>query len=155
MKKVVLASVVSLCIGITYVNAELVRNDSKNIVTDSSNGLMWQDEKYTTEEEIATENIKNYGKAGNWEYAKQYCEDLRYAGYNNWRLPTKDELLSIGDKNANTSYKVRVGFINIDADSYWADTSSNESSAPSVNFRAGVNIANGMKFFSRYIRCVR
>ena len=51
------------------------------VVTDSATGLMWQKD-YTTQ-------------SVGWRPALQYCADLTYAGYSDWRLPNKNELLSL------------------------------------------------------------
>lgn len=48
------------------------------ICLDTVNGLMWQ-----------TEKSRDYGS---WEQAHQYAENLDLAGFNDWRLPTYDEL---------------------------------------------------------------
>ena len=50
------------------------------IVEDSATGFMWQG-TYTSQK--------------TWSEALQYCEDLTYAGYSNWRLPNINELASI------------------------------------------------------------
>ncbi|MBO4769982.1 MAG: DUF1566 domain-containing protein [Clostridia bacterium] len=52
------------------------------VVIDSVTGLMWQ---------------KGFTKMENerWENALSYCENLTYAGYSDWRLPNKNELVSL------------------------------------------------------------
>lgn len=52
------------------------------IVTDSATGLMWQ---------------KDYVKDKNWKQALNHCESLIYAGYSDWRVPNKNELMSLVD----------------------------------------------------------
>ena len=37
----------------------------------------------------------------NWKMANQFCENLNYGGYNDWRLPTMKELLLIKKKIGN------------------------------------------------------
>ena len=32
-----------------------------------------------------------------WKGGMEYCENLEYAGYSDWRLPNKDELMTIVD----------------------------------------------------------
>ena len=59
------------------------RDDAKNVVTDSIYKLMWQDG-----EEIFK---------GDYDEAVKYCENLTFAGFEDWRLPTINELLSITD----------------------------------------------------------
>lgn len=40
---------------------------------------------------------KDNGKDINWDDAKSYCENYRGGGYNNWRMPTLDELEELYD----------------------------------------------------------
>ena len=51
-------------------------------VTDTNNGLMWQQE--------------TIGPM-TWEETLSYCEDLQLSGYDDWRLPSINELHSIVD----------------------------------------------------------
>lgn len=44
-------------------------------------GRMWQGDKS--------------GPLTNWQQAAQYATDLRLGGYDDWRLPTRDELLEL------------------------------------------------------------
>ena len=50
------------------------------IVTDTETGLIWQ---------------KTYVSSKTWQQALDYCENLTYAGYTDWRLPNKNELASL------------------------------------------------------------
>jgi len=61
---------------------------NKNIVTDNSTGLMWQDDISAKSNKI------------NYEDAILYCSNLTLSSYVDWRLPSIDELKSILD----TSY---------------------------------------------------
>jgi hypothetical protein len=49
------------------------------IVTDTNTGLIWQ---------------KDYA-VKRWQEALYYCENLKYATYSDWRLPNKNELISL------------------------------------------------------------
>ena len=52
----------------------------KNVVLDNETKMMWQ---------------KAHSKAMHHEQAKEYCEKLSLDGYNDWRLPTIDDLRSL------------------------------------------------------------
>ncbi len=130
-----LALLGSLTVGL---QAEFLRDDSKNIVLDSSNGLIWQDDtvvKTTTR---------------NWADAITYCEGLSVGGYDDWRLPNQNELRSIADKSrANPS--LSPIFVNFASDHYWSSTSTSDSY---VHFYGGFDYTvNGVN--SGYVRCVR
>jgi hypothetical protein len=57
------------------------KRDSKWITT--IDGLSYQNQPF----------IKRY----TWQEAKGYCRDLTLGGYNNWRLPTRAELMKLGN----------------------------------------------------------
>lgn len=68
-------------------------NASHKVIRDVSTGLMWK-----RCPEGLTGNMCDSGEAEeiNWQEAMlKYKSDVSYAGYNNWRLPTKNELKTI------------------------------------------------------------
>ncbi|MFA6412392.1 MAG: DUF1566 domain-containing protein [Syntrophales bacterium] len=56
-------------------------------VLDQKSGLMWA--------------TKDNGEDVNWQGAQRYCERYRGGGFEDWRMPTLDELASLYD-NAKT-----------------------------------------------------
>ena len=67
------------------VNAENYDSRTINgheVVSDSSTNLLWQK---------GSKSVKN------WKEALAYCQNLEYAGYTDWRLPNKNELITIVD----------------------------------------------------------
>jgi len=104
MKKILIIMIITT-IGVL---ADFSR--SGNIVTDNSTNLQWQDD-----DEIGT--------LTNWQGAIDRCEALSLDGFDDWRLPNKNELISILDyskskpsinsKFQNTPYE----------DMYWSSTS--------------------------------
>jgi hypothetical protein len=52
-------------------------------ISDLTTGLMWMKD--------------DYGESIMWEEALAYCENLKYTGYNDWKLPNVKELQSIVD----------------------------------------------------------
>lgn len=55
--------------------------------TDPATGLMWAK--------------KDFGSDVSWEQASDYCTKLQLAGYNDWRLPTIEELEGIYDSSVS------------------------------------------------------
>jgi len=67
--------------GNTNINTNFIDNNDGTI-TDIKTNLMW--EKFGNKNTVI------------WDEAVKYCEELRLNGYTNWRLPTMEELTSIG-----------------------------------------------------------
>ncbi len=116
---------------------------SANTFTDSETGLMWQD------------NIEARTVTKDWQGAIDYCKNLKLAGYDDWRLPAIDELLSITD-DKKSKPAIKNGFKNIVSGDYWSSSSdvSVSSNAWVVGFYAGGD-GWGSKSYSYLIRCVR
>lgn len=137
MKKYILG----LLLMVSFASAELVR-DGNGIVTDSDTNLMWQDDVASTERL--------------WDSSINYCETLNLAGYNDWRLPNKNELLSIVDYNKyNLVIKGNV-FQNIVSGEYWSSTTYKGD----TNYVWAVNTISGssstfIKTGNNYALCVR
>jgi len=114
------------------------------MVKDPETNLVWEDTLHNTE-----------GKVTHIE-AKAYCEALKLGTFENWRLPTLNELLSIVDYRR---YKPAIleEFKRVDNDTiYWSNTVSARANDDfwGVVFRDGsTKTVSGL--YGRYIRCVR
>lgn len=120
---------------------------SNKIYFDRKTDLMWQDAPYTDAEDGAYVKNRSFGKAGTQRYAMQYCQRLAYAGYNDWRLPTSDELQVVHQYFGDTFEHER------DRD-FWTSTPTIEGKyyvvypADAYRYKRNRNQSN-------YIRCVR
>lgn len=112
-----------------------------DVVVDRKLGLVWQDDKT---------NQKT------WKDAKKYCNNLEFAGYRNWRLPSYNELITIVDYDKYDPAIVPV-FENISKGSYSTDNRVKNGS----NFIYGINFKTGRVEYSgdcnqcfQQVRCV-
>ena len=141
------------------------------------NNLVWQDPDTNL---IWQKNIEN--KKYVWSDAIEYCKDLNYAGYSDWRLPNIDELMSLGNikllikssyydwekwyeknkskRNKNSrgdKFFIKKELVETILDEYgyfWSLTEYNSSYAWRVYFGSGYDYGDN-KSNKRYVRCVR
>ena len=153
------------------VTPNFTRDDAKEVVTDKLTGLMWQDNdavnkirrRWITQE--AWEKCNGYNGYDkdpsacddtSGETASTYCANLRLGGYNDWRLPSLEELWSITTKSGR-SPALNQTFKNNGAKDWYSTRTGQKSSI----YRAwAINMANaltetGNKVDPWYIRCVR
>ncbi len=83
-----------------------------------------------------------------WEQAMQYAKNLRKGGFNDWRVPTKEEL--------ELMYRMKFGFEIKENDNwFWSSTLDEEPEfAWFVNFKSGYENFNYVEL-NGYVRCVR
>ncbi len=135
-------------------------NISPMSFTKLSGGIMVQDNVTQLIWEVKTDDggVQDKDNTYNWNAAIAYCEDLPLGGYNDWRLPSREELRSIVDYSIpypgptiDTSY-----FPNTVSSYYWSSTTyaSSTGSAWHVYFSSGLDNYSH-KSYSRYVRCVR
>ncbi len=93
--------------GASWPNPRFTDNGNGTI-TDNLTGLMWQRVPLST------------GRA--WNEAIDYCNALELAGYTDWRLPNRKELMSlINYDQANPSTWLNSqGFSNVQSGWYWS-----------------------------------
>ena len=115
---------------------------SEKVVLDNNTGLMWQ-------QTIPTSTY--------WGKAVSYCENLEYASYTDWRLPTPKELLTIVD---NSKYDPAIDttyFPNTPSSYFWSSSPDADDTpyAWSVGFNNGDGYNHAKSYNYLYVRCVR
>jgi hypothetical protein len=100
--------------GPTLAAAPFVENQACDVVSSPSSGLMWQRSTETT--------------LRDWPGALAYCEGLKHAGFDDWRLPNEKELSTIVD-DKRASPAIDPAFGSTPGDTYWS--SSPNRKAPS------------------------
>lgn len=124
------------------------RDREKEIVIDTKLNIMWQDNE-------AAKNVKKSWEAISSQTAKEYCQELKFAGYEDWYLPTIKELESIVDISRYDP-AIKEIFQNTASSRYWSsspDVSLSEF-AWFVYFRNGSSSSN-FKTNESYVRCAR
>ena len=94
----------------------------QKIVIDKNTTLQWQ------------QTIS--GASYNWEDAIDYCEDLEYGGYTDWRLPSPHELLTITDISRDNP-AVNTAYFKISSE-LWSSASYSDTNAFFLGKGAGV-----------------
>ena len=118
--------------------------EANNSVIDSQTNLEWQDNNESNSTKIT------------WKDAINYCENLNLDRKSDWRLPNKNELLSIVDYNReNPAIKDIFTYYTIN-NYYWSSTTPLQS----PHYVWMVSFGYGISFYSHksdslYVRCVR
>ena len=131
----------TLIIVLSLLQADYIRDDSKDFVLDTTTNLVWQDD-------ITPISM-------NWSSAIDYCEDLTLGEYSNWRLPNFNELYFLADRST-VSPAISSIFQNVLSSRYWSSTTyaDDTNDAWIVNFDDGNDFDNN-KTRVYNVRCVR
>lgn len=118
------------------------KNNGNQTVTDKDTGLMWQ----------STEILPR-----KWENALAYCEKLQLGGFDDWRLPTIKELITLRNEK-NTSPSIDTNYFPATRSAaYWTSTtfSGHPGFAWYVRFDNGMEYNGGYKGRRYFVRAVR
>jgi hypothetical protein len=144
-----------------YEEAKRQKIIDENTVT--IDGLMYQNQPFSQQDKENYDNQVEGGRVWTWDGAKKYAKNLRLGGYDDWRLPTIDELkkLLTSSKNKNSKgqeYYIRKGFVeNLEGSAeFWSITENNNysSSAWYIYFNDGFDYWDD-KSNDCYALCVR
>ncbi len=114
-------------------------------ITDNKTGLVWQK--------------GDDGHARTWNEAMKYARSMSLAGQTDWRLPSRDELVSLWQDAGRKKKLRKTYFPGMKSSAYWASTPDKEDWAGVVGFDASPNPMafndTQPKSDSYYARCVR
>ncbi len=139
-------------ISVMEVNAAPRFAKTQGVVTDSKTNLQWQD------------SYKNNGgkvKSGSFVQAKQYCSNLELADKQDWRLPTRAELLTIVDKSRvdQDQHAIQKSFTKVLTEEGYLSSTEYEEGRESVwivDYMSGDSVDVALTTTDGYyIRCVR
>jgi hypothetical protein len=125
-------------------------------VTDHCTGLMWQKDTADTNADGQVPNDRS--DALPWCEALNYCENLSFAGHDDWRLPNVRELLSIYDYGRSDSTIMMDPVFGAFRGFYWSSTSDVRSPIFAWYVSFGLTLESGSLDFKAdpsYIRAVR
>jgi len=88
-------------------------------------------------------------KLGSGTYAAKVCDNLNINGYEDWFLPSKDELYLLYDNLYNND----IG--NLQSKLYWSSTEISDYAAESLDFSDGHWWYNEAKDDANYVRAIR
>jgi len=126
---------VTLLIGVLYAR----------VITDEQTAFMWQD--------VA----ENRGVILTWDEAKENCERLDLAGFDDWWLPSESEMATIVDNSRPNGRKIKTGFIYFKKNAVYWSASTYAWNAP---YAWVIDFGNGATYTApkeerHFVRCVR
>jgi hypothetical protein len=139
-----------------YVNGEgqkrlaedfIVDGCGSETILDTVTGLCWD------------KNLNRHGTS-KWSNAVSDCDGSTHAGHSDWRLPQRDELMTlvdlIGGGGTTCSTLGVFGFTGCQNSRYWSATTYQSNAGPAwvVNFNSG-HSSNYDKANNYYVACVR
>lgn len=122
-------------------------------ITDENTCLMW-------EQKTNDNSIHDRDNTYSWANAQSVfiagLNAANFANYNDWRLPTVTELMSILNYE-NRNPAIAGTFVNTRSSNYWTSTTNAASTGQAwcVNFNYGGHTRNNGKGNSNYVRAVR
>lgn len=159
-----------------------ILNAAEDVYVDKQSGLMWQNDSDVGTVQKAWLNRENCmrcclrgdqdscGDSGG-DTAEGYCQDLNLGGYDDWRLPTAEELILFGHSGFS-DWKIPIINVPQEPDkiiregSFWSATSAQYKGKPrkaayTVMFAVTDGNAPEISTFTRdknheqFVRCVR
>ncbi len=119
---------------------QYIRDDNVGIVKDNNTNLMWQD---------------NTSVKYQWADAINYCNNLTLANYKDWHLPTKEELSTINNGDAESYFDYFIPYF------HWTISVPSDPDASNYGTKAWyIHLGNRGSYYSSKknnfnVKCVR
>ena len=133
-----------LMIFLSFLDARIYRDSTREVVIDDSSKLMWQDDI------SVIKTLKDH------DIAETYCKNLQYKGFDNLRLPEIEEFELIVNKKNTKNYINKAFKYNV-PDGYWALKAHWRTLwfyADYMHFVSGTAYYDS-RHKTKYVRCVR
>jgi hypothetical protein len=134
------------------IKAKTYTDNGDGTVTDQTTGLMWMScPAGQSGSDCSTGSITPYS----WQKAMDYCDNMTWAGYSDWRLPNVSELISSVDY---TKYKPAIdstAFPDTSTDYFWSSLSWGNFTSYAWHVSFFGSVAGEDKAGGDMVRCVR
>lgn len=120
-----------------------------DLVTDNITGLVWQRNLPSTYAGCSGSN----GELCSYSEAVNYCNNLTYGGYSDWRLPTPKEFETIIDYSKINPALDLEKFPNTQGQPFWTSEAYDYEKNWAVSFLKGETTGNKVQSYL-YVRCV-
>ena len=130
-------------VGIGF-NNDYIRSADDKLITDRASGLMWQSSG--TERQMTLDEAKSY---------IQELNRSKFGGFNDWRLPTLEEALSLMERDKiNGDLHIHPYFDDTQVEIWTADRAG-PVFAWAVSFNLGISGRNLIGNYNAWVRAVR
>lgn len=135
-------------IGVRGIKQSRFINNADGTVFDSKTGLMWMQENGDGGEDMT------------FESALSFCDTLSFANYNDWRLPNRNEMISLLEAYIDDNDSYSAAFQSSETSAYWTSSScpglTDSDYAWCISFKTGaVSISIGEYPNENVFRAVR
>jgi len=132
-------------------------NELENGVwTDPETGLMWA--RISVGQKWVDGKSQGIAAWVDWQKAENLCINMRLANFNDWRLPTIEELKTLMKKNESGYLTINTVLIQPAAGSwgfYWSNKKVMRQVAQGINFDKGCLATYNYLNYDGYVRAVR
>jgi hypothetical protein len=103
-----------MCVRGTYSKeSQFIKDEKEGILFDVVTGLMWQandehDKMLVDDNNVTYSSDSQPFRSGGLETAVAYCENLSLGGYDDWKLPNINELLTLSSDELSVSSKAEA-----------------------------------------------